>query len=253
MRTVRVILVCSLAAGLAGCAADAFPWTKAALRGAIIAPEEAERMRLAAANKLTAELLDAKAGAKLPTTLALAKLYNQGGGFETGLSLIEAEEMTRWEQTVANHPKLAGIQPIPSLVLRPERDGPAVTLRSLREASARIGSELLVVYLQNDRTEEHTNAASALYWTVLGLWLAPGHELRAETTMQGIVVDCRTGKILGSAISKAREEKTCAAMAVDDQRRRITKEAESQARKDLHTRIGQVLSRVTAQPLAAAR
>ena len=72
-------------------------------------------------------------------------------------------------------------------------------LRSLRVAAAKMRCELLLVYVQGDSEVDNYNDLAALYWTFVGLWLVPGNDLEHRTVMQALVVDCRTGAILGTA------------------------------------------------------
>ena len=48
-------------------------------------------------------------------------------------------------------------------------------LHALRVAAARLHCELLLVYMQADTQADHFNDASVLYWSIVGLWLAPGN------------------------------------------------------------------------------
>ena len=84
-------------------------------------------------------------------------------------------------------------------------------MHSLRPAAARMGCELLLVYLQADSSVDNYNDAAALYWTLIGLWLVPGNVYEHRTVMQGVLMDCRTGMILGTVTGDCHREKAYAA------------------------------------------
>ena len=122
-----------------------------------------------------------------------------------------------------------GVHPVSQLVTG---EAPA-NLRELRTAAARMNCELLLVYLQSDTAVDNLNDAAALYWTFVGLWLVPGNVYEHRTLMQAIVVDCRTGAILGTATGDCRLERLSPAAFGDVQRDKLAAQAPERALADL--------------------
>ncbi len=177
-------------------------------------------------DKDIANMLDVNVQAKLPTTLAVAKIT---GGCRPYLETIDAEELKQWSETIRPLPEISGVGPVTAIS---HPDG-TVTLHSLRTAAARMNCELLLVYYQQDDTVDNYNGAAALYWTFVGLWLVPGNVYEHRTVMQAALLDCRTGMILGTATGDCRKKQTCAAAYKDIYRDKFAAEAPKEALADL--------------------
>jgi len=101
--------------------------------------------------------------------------------------------------------------------------------------------ELLLVYMRGDSSVENYNDAAVLYWTLVGLWLVPGHTLEHKTVMQAMLVDCRTGMILGTATGSAYEKRNCTAAAIDIHRAKLASAVPAAAMTDLHDGVRDLL------------
>lgn len=208
--------------------------------GLINDPRQVGRLEKSMTDKEIANLLDADVRAKLPTTLAVAKFKSHCSGYQPYLATIDAEELGAWEKAVAKQKLVRGVQPISALATGSE----SVSLHSLRVAAARMNCELLLVYLQADGYVDNFNDAAALYWTVVGLWVVPGNRLEHRTVMQAILMDSRTGAILGTATGDARLHRICPAAFKDIPRAKLAREAPAKALVDLQSAAGAMVTRV---------
>ena len=206
-----------------------------------------------------AKLLDAKVRAKLPTTLAVAKLktgYGHGYRYQSipGLETRGTEELDSWEKVVADEPLITGVQPIAALAVRkPKEEERFTLLRALREAAARQNCELLLVYVQDDRCLENLNDAAILYWTVIGLWLVPGTEIEHRTIMQAVLVDCRTGTILGTATGEDHPKRTYPAAFTGIKHDKLAAQTAEKSLQDLQVGCRKLLGKVVAASRTARR
>jgi rhombotail lipoprotein len=80
------------------------------------------------------------------------------------------------------------------------------TLKSLRDAAALLHAPLLVVYLQQDSSDDGYNSAAMAYWTIIGLFLVPGHTVGHYSTCQAVLIDTRSGFVLATAYGESLKE-----------------------------------------------
>ena len=191
--------------------------------GLINDSKEAARLEQKLTDKDIAALLDADIRAKVPTKLALAAVSD---GY---LSAIGAEELQRWEAIVQGVPYIEGVMPVTSLSI----GSTDPKLHDLRTAAAGMGCELLLLYHVSDSSVDNYTDAAALYWTFVGLWLVPGNLYEHRTVMQAIIVDCRTGVILGTATGDSHLSAACPAAYGEVQEGKLAQEARQKAMDDL--------------------
>jgi len=169
--------------------------------GLLCPPDQAGRLRRAARDGRIASLLDSDGlQAKLPGSIALARLDASYGGCCGGWrsqQAIDTAEIRAWDKTIEGTASFTGFKSMPHLLLTDRGDRP-VGIESLRLAAARMKCELLLVYVVASSQVDNFNNAAALYWTFVGLWLVPGNVIEHKTVMQAILVDCRSGEILGT-------------------------------------------------------
>jgi rhombotail lipoprotein len=174
-------------------------------------------------------LLDAEVKPKLPTSVAVMNV--------SAYQLMDAEELLSWEQTFADISGIAGVQPISSISASRGQN-----LQEIRAAAAKQRCELVLLYAHDDSTVSNYNNAAALYWTFVGLWLVPGSQYEHRTVMQAILVDTRTGIVLGTATGDAHLKRTAPAAYGDIQRDKMQQEAPAQALADLQKGCGQMVA-----------
>ena len=248
-----LFLAGGLVAICGGCAQHfALATPNAAIRrtGLIGDSKQARRLEKAMTDGEIADLLNVDVRAKLPTSLAVAKLSSHCSGYQPRLERITADELAAWQKIASAQPELRGVQPVSNLSLDGTLRADTLTLRSLRVAAARLHCELLLVYMQADSSVDNFNDAAGLYWTVVGLWLAPGNVVEHRTVMQAIVVDCRTGMILGTATGDCHMERITPAAFVKIQQDKLAARAPSQALADLRKGAERLLVGVVARALA---
>lgn len=184
------------------------------------------------------KLLDAKVPVRLPTCLAVADLGMVGR--RAGLRPLGADEVAEWQKVVAGLAPITGVQPIPSAVAR----GSGLKLYDLRVEAGQRGCELLLVYLQSDSEVDNYNNAALLYWTFVGLWLAPGNTYEHRTVMQAVLVDSRTGTVLGTATGDCHLKEACAAANARAMEQKLAQEAPRRAQADLQKGCQAILKQV---------
>ena len=194
-----------------------------------------------------ATLLDADVRAKLPASIAVARLESRCRGYQPHLATIDAEEHRGWEEQLAGQSLIRGVRPISRLALGSD----SLSMHSLRRAAARQQCELLLVYLQGDAQLDNLNDAAVLYWTFVGLWLVPGNVIEHKTVMQAALVDCRTGMILGTATGDNHLKRICPAALKRITEERLAREAPGKALADLQAGCKRMLGDVVQTAVAA--
>jgi hypothetical protein len=249
-RTVGLVLAAVVAAvGCGGCAqhqAMSQPTADLLRCGVVNDPDQARRLEKAMTDPEIANFLDVKISAKLPTSIAVARLRSHCSGYQPFLDPPDAEELTAWEQALAGQAMIQGIQPVSSIADTGERP----TIHSLRVAAARMGCELLLVYIQSDSQVTNFNDAAVLYWTIIGLWTVPGNVLEHRTMMQALLVDSRTGAILGSATGDSHQKKEYPAAFESQRRAELSSRADTEAMTDLRTGCRRLVKQVVETALA---
>jgi len=240
-RLTLALLLGSVLAG--GCATDRRlgPFLSLAGAGLVDDPLKVTQIEKAMTDEEIADLLDANVRAKLPTAVGIARLHSPCSGWQPTLDSIDADEMAGWAKAVESVAAITAVHPVSPLA---HGDG-RPTLRSLRVAAAKMDCELLLVYLQSDSAVDNFTAAAVLYWTGVGLWVAPGSRAEHRTVMQAVLLDSRTGMILGTATGDSRLEKVYPAAFRKIQQADLARRAPAEALPDLQDRFGQLIGRLT--------
>jgi len=252
---VAVGTIVAMTTALGGCGVHyqlAAPVASIAGSGLVRDQKQLSRLEKAATDGEISNLLDLDVKAKVPTTLAVAKLNSRCRGYQPSLNRIDADELEAWERIASKHDNIRGVHPVSNLAfdnsLRAEDSD--LTLRALRVAAARLHCELLLVYMQADTQANHFNDASVLYWTVAGLWLVPGNTVEHKTVMQAILVDCRTGVILGTATGSGHNKTLCPAAFADIQEKKLADKTCGQAISDLRDGCDKLILSAISRALA---
>jgi len=247
-RTLSLLLLAATV--LTGCASHhklLEPRASLAGAGVVRDAKQAARLKQSLTDAEIAGLLDLDVRANLPTNLAVAKLV---GGDNPHLERIDAEELAAWEKVIAPESDkpdpggITGIAPVSNPTCGNYLGHPRITLRGLRMAAARLHCELLLVYLQADSRVDNYNSASVLYWTLAGLWVVPGNSLEHKTVMQGVVVDCRTGIILGAVTGDSHLTASTPAAFKDIERKKLATQAPDEALAEMQKACRPLLAEV---------
>ncbi len=226
----RLMLLLLLGAAAPGCATHyrmAAPRTLAA-SGLVQEREAVTAIERSMTDKDIARVLDANVRPKLPTALAVAGFSDRCTNFQ-GLKTIAGDELAAWEAVAEDQSFIRGVHPVSVLTT----DRTDVSLHGLRAAAANMNCEMLLVYLESDDWVDNYNDAAALYWTLVGLWLVPGNEYEHRTVYQAILVDSRTGVVLGTAAGDCHKKRTRPAAYGRIQRDKLARETPREAMADL--------------------
>jgi len=242
MRTSIAMALALAATALGGCASAhelARP-AGIARSGLINDPKTVSRLEKSLTDRDIARMLDVDVRAKLPTTVAVARLESRCRGYQPYLATVDAEELNAWRTCLAGVEHVRGVHPVSPLT-HAQADRP--TLHSLRVAAAKLNCELLLVYLQADSSVDNFNDAAALYWTFVGLWVVPGNVYEHRTVMQALLVDCRTGVVLGTATGDSHQKQVYAAAYEKIAKGKLSARAPAEALADLHKASRDLLTR----------
>ncbi len=163
-----------------------------------------------------------------PSVLAVAKV-SVGRRRALELETIRGPEAEGWRSmpgagNLGSAPLLKQVQLV-SPMLASERP----TLKSLRDAAALLHAPLLLVYLQQDSTDDGYNSAAMAYWTIIGLFLVPGNTVGHYSTCQAVLIDTRSGFILATAHGESLKEENVLRGAVPIAVDRTRKQARAAA------------------------
>jgi len=205
--------------------------------------KDVEALEQALTDEGIARMLDADVRAKLPTTVALAGAELLPAPYyrcDPGEGVISAEALEAWEKAFEPIPQIKGVQPVSPLLLR-AKDG---SLRDLRSVAAQMKCELVLVYQASFSAIDNYNDAAVLYWTFAGLWLVPGNVYEHRTVYQGVLLDTRTGTVLGSATGDCHLKQACPAAYGDLQEDKLAQEASAKALTDFRASCVKLLTDV---------
>ena len=93
-------------------------------------------------------------------------------------------------------------------------------LKSIRLAGARYGADAVLVVNGATQLDRYSNAGSALYWTIIGLFIVPGTSADALFLGSATLWDVRNEYLYASAEAEATEHAVGTPFTVDDDRLR---------------------------------
>ena len=176
-----------------------------------------------------------------PSVLAVAKV-SVGHRGELELETIRGQEAEGWRTM----PGMEGLITAPLLkqvqLVSPMLASERATLKSLRDAAALLHAPLLLVYLQQDSSDDGYNSAAMAYWTLVGLFLVPGHTVGHYSTCQAVLIDTRSGFILATAHGESLKEENALPGAVPIAIDRTRKQARAAAIATLQQNFRATLS-----------
>lgn len=247
LQFITALAAAGLAAGLGGCTSNnQLDAPRANLAAAVAAStSQAAQLERKMTDQDIADLLDLDVKAKLPTSLAVAKLESRSPALPPTMATPGTHELEGWRRIAAKYPDaIEGVHPVSGLAVSYGQGRQGPTLRDLREAAARMHCELLLVYVQGDSSVENYNNSAALYWTGVGLWLASGTDLEHATAMQAALIDCRTGAILGTVWADSQQKAVCAAAYKGITESRLAAASQGETMGELQQAFGPLLEAV---------
>ncbi len=201
--------------------------------------------------------LKAQVRPSFPSVLAVGRLpgsgapptydhySNQG---RRPLESLQGEETAAWRQMTALRTKDGKALIDQVQLLNPMLISEAPTLKSLRDAAALVHAPLLLVYLQDDTSDEGANSAAMAYWTIIGLFLVPGNTVGRYSLCQGVLVDTQSGFVLATVQGESRVEENVLPGAVSIARRRVDMTARQQAVARLVENVREALLELAQKP-----
>jgi hypothetical protein len=193
--------------------------------------------------------LTADARPVFPTTLAVAKMGSSERRYYRSaedrkndpVEMLRGVEAEGW-RSLPGDLRAGGTRVLEQVQLVSPLVAPTpVTLKGLRDAAALLHAPLLFVYVQDDQSSEGYNDAAMAYWTLVGLFVVPGHTVGHYTVCQGVLVDTRSGFILATAEGEALREENVLPGAVEIASDRVRREAQVAAVVDLQTKFRETL------------
>ncbi|MCH7812680.1 MAG: hypothetical protein IID40_01540 [Planctomycetes bacterium] len=240
-RYASIVALTALSLHLAGCASYQ-SIVKPVPQLSVLSPELENLTDVAVETYLTADVRPV-----FPSVLAVAKVrlphnpYYRGPAREPSLEVLRGDEADGWRRLIGpvagdGQALLDQVQMISPLIAESPLD-----LKTLRTSAALLHAPLLLVYLQDDGHSQGYNDAAMAYWTIIGLFVVPGHTVGHYTTCQGVLVDTRSGFILATAQGEGLREEHVLPGAVNIARDRVRREAQSEAiaalQKDLRATL----------------
>ena len=161
---------------------------------------------------LTVEQIERlKSQVHLPVKLAVAPpLISYGQGWSSrGLNAWSPDEMREIESWAAPLKK-AGV--VSELVMLPsflmeqcQGNDPGCAMRVSRSAAARVQADALLLINLSTAVDKYANLASLFNFTIIGMWLVPGHHRDALTIAEGVMIDNRNEYLYAFARGEAEE------------------------------------------------
>jgi hypothetical protein len=178
------------------------------------------------------ELMSKEPAAPFPANIAVARVQAPGyqsykvNSFGTGrYSVVTTREVESEEDFVrlSKLPKVAGIAPLNRILLPSNLD----SIKSLREASARLKADILLIYTFD--TSFHAGEQKFAPLNVISLGFLKNKEVTVTTTVSAAFFGVRTEYLFGLSEATSKETKNASvwstSSAVDDMRLTTEKEA----------------------------
>jgi len=234
----------AVAVTLAGCATYIPPGAKADLNA--IAPANIrEGFAAKPTNPFPASIAAVRVQAPAYTNYYLD---SNGGKYGTGrYSVIVAREVEEPSQLdrITRLPNVAGLVALNRLLLPARLDSD----REIREAASRLQADLVLLYTF-DTSFFDADAAKPL--SVITLGLSPTRQIRATTTVSGLLIDTRTGYIYSAYEVTDKEGTLATSWGSRDTADQVRRDTEKAAFKKLVDEFDSSWSQVVARAKARA-
>ena len=108
---------------------------------------------------------------------------------------------------------------------------------NLRRGAALIKADYALAYTVDSSSRSSENVLSITDWTIIGLWLAPSRNVRADSVAQAAFIDIRTGLPMGSTSAEADSEAIARFSTEHSRKRDLAETAEAAAIAELVTNV----------------
>ncbi len=156
------------------------------------------------------ELLSKQPAAQFPVNLSVARVQasgyrslqndSYGSGRYSVVTTRDVESENDFE-SIAKLPEVSGVAPLNRILLPTHLD----SLKSLREGSARLKADILLIYTFD--TSFHVGAQSYAPLNVISLGLLKNKDVTVTTTVSAAFFDVRTEYLYGVSEATAKESK----------------------------------------------
>ncbi|MCU7842224.1 MAG: hypothetical protein KZQ93_00130 [Candidatus Thiodiazotropha sp. (ex Monitilora ramsayi)] len=171
------------------------------------------------------EMMSKEPAAEFPANISVARIQAPGyqsykvSSFGTGrYSVVTTREVESEDdfKKLSSLPQVAGIAPLNRILLPTNLD----SIKSLREASARLKADILLIYTFD--TSFHAGEQKFLPLNVISLGFLKNKDVSVTTTVSSAFFDVRTEYLYGLSEATAKESKSASVWstsdAVDDMR-----------------------------------
>jgi len=172
--------------------------------------------------ELTVEQIEAmKPQLKLPARIAIAppvQAYQrwQGGDSLSTWSPDEVAVLESWQEPLRAAGIASDVFVLPSALVRDcEPRDSLCRLNAQRAAAARTRADALLIVNLATVTDDYVNLASALYISIIGLWIVPATHHDALTVVEGALLDNRNEYLYAFARGEGESKSVRPAMYVD--------------------------------------
>ena len=165
------------------------------------------------------ELMSKEPAASFPANISVARVQapnyqsHRVNSFGTGrYSVVTTREVESEEDfgRLGGMPKVAGIAPLNRILLPTKLD----SIKSLREASARLKTDILMIYTFD--TSFHAGEQKFLPLNVIALGFLKNKEVSVTTTVSAAFFDVRTEYLYGLSEATAKETKNASVWSKSD-------------------------------------
>ena len=94
-------------------------------------------------------------------------------------------------------------------------------IERMRRVATDLGGDYLYVYGGTIDHDTNSNPFSVLDLTIVGAWVAPGKNVRAEAKASGALVDVRSGRVMVLSTAEARKKTLASTASADDAETRL--------------------------------
>jgi hypothetical protein len=178
---------------------------------------------------------------RFPGRLGLARIGLVNG--RIGLTPVPSEEAKAWTDLADDlgpeYGNLVPISPLVAAMFAPVHsaadrlDAVRETLETVRLAAARQHLDAVLVYEVDATADSKNNPLSIADWTVIGAFVLPSQDVKAEGIAQGSLIDVRNGYHYGTIQASADDQGTSARFANQEAQRDLSKRVQTAAVQNL--------------------
>lgn len=188
------------------------------------------------------ERFDAVPNPVRPLRVAIVSAKRGGAVSEVVLrDNIDQETIDRWTKWISDGPGVEHAQFLPTVLAPP---GQRLNLDALRLAAASRKCSLLLIYRQQRRVVNVSNAWAVLYITLVGTLFVPGTECIGENRIEVLLVDVLNGHVYGDAIVTGRGSSLGPLYFLNTWRGRALRRATADAHEKLEKRLHEIFKRL---------